>query len=658
MYKILGIDTGGTYTDGVIIASDTKQVLCKAKTLTTRRDLCICIKNCISTFTAEDLAGISLVCLSTTLATNAIVEGRGCKEGLILIGGRPEGKLPTDRYRVIKGKLDIQGRLKENLDYDELDSAIEFFRGKVDALAVSGYASVRNPVHEMQVKEFIRHKLGIPVACAHELTTSLGFYDRTVTVDLNAQLIPLICNLIDSVTATLKSFHIHAPLMVVKGDGTLMTEHCARESPIETILSGPAASVIGGRFLSGKDDAIILDMGGTTTDIANINSGILPISNEGAKVSGWLTRIRAIEIYTVGLGGDSRIYLDSKRNICVGPRKVIPYCRATTWFPALLDELQSIYRNPDCEHQSFWRNEQEAFMVTKYCDYSERSEPERRVLAELQNMPHTCYYLQTKLRIRNLLSILEQLITENMLTRIALTPTDLLHTGGDYVAWNQTGSILALQILSEQLSLPLEQCKQQAYGAVYSALSRACIQSCFYYDCESFDMDSSEVANYFVNRIFLQDTGNVLGCNLYLKKPIVAIGAPIASWSKKLSETLHTEVIVPHHAAVANAIGAAVAQIIERNDILIRLDPISKKYTVFSAENRCSFSTLEEATEYAKASGRRLAASHLPGIGSAFDLIDDTFITDSLSGEKRFIERRVTVTAFSGEIQSINEVNL
>ena len=113
--------------------------------------------------------------------------------------------------------------------------------------------------------------------------------------------------------------------------------------------------------------------------------------------------------------------------------------------------------------------------------------------------------------------------------------------------------------------------------------------------------------------------------------------------------------IVPEHADVANAIGAAVAQAIERNDILIRLDPVTKNYMVFSSEDRRSFKTLEEATDYAKASGRRLALTHLPYMNNAFDLIDDTFITDNLSGKKIFIERRVTVTAFSGKIQAISE---
>ena len=262
MQKILGIDTGGTYTDGVVIRASDRQILAKAKTLTTRRNLQMCIKNCIEAFPAEELEGVCLVSLSTTLATNAVVEGRGCKEGLILIGGRPEGKMPTGQYRIVQGRPDIMGRMRELINPQEIDEAIEFFRGTVDALAVSGYASVRNPEHEIYVKERIREKLGIPVVCAHELTASLGFYERTVTAVLNARLIPVICNLIDSVKAAMQKYHIEVPLMIVKGDGTLMTEECARDKPIETILSGPAASVIGGMFLSGEKNAIILDMGG------------------------------------------------------------------------------------------------------------------------------------------------------------------------------------------------------------------------------------------------------------------------------------------------------------------------------------------------------------------------------------------------------------
>ena len=119
---------------------------------------------------------------------------------------------------------------------------------------------------------------------------------------------------------------IKAPLMIVKSDGSLMTDAMARSKPIETILSGPAASVIGGIFLSGQQDAFVMDIGGTTTDIANVSDGHLNIRDEGAKVGGWYTRARAVEVFTSGLGGDSRIYVDSHKKIRIDTCKSIPLC--------------------------------------------------------------------------------------------------------------------------------------------------------------------------------------------------------------------------------------------------------------------------------------------------------------------------------------------
>ncbi len=486
MQKILGIDTGGTYTDGVVIRASDRQILAKAKTLTTRRNLQMCIKNCIEAFPAEELEGVCLVSLSTTLATNAVVEGRGCKEGLILIGGRPEGKMPTGQYRIVQGRPDIMGCMRELINPQEIDEAIEFFRGTVDALAVSGYASVRNPEHEIYVKERIREKLGIPVVCAHELTASLGFYERTVTAVLNARLIPVICNLIDSVKAAMQKYHIEVPLMIVKGDGTLMTEECARDKPIETILSGPAASVIGGMFLSGEKNAIILDMGGTTTDLANVTDGKMRMNNEGANVGGWFTRIRAAEIYTVGLGGDSRIYLDGSRTVCVGPKKVTPYCIAGTWFPALLDELRKIYEAENKPHHQFWRNESEAFMLIRYGDFSKRTEDEKKVLKAIHTTPHTLYVLQHECRLKNLLTVLEKLIADDLVGRIALTPTDILHAEGEYTGWNAEVSKLCVQMMSEQLGQSFDDCIAYVRRMIHRRMNQACVHSGFYYDNQEF----------------------------------------------------------------------------------------------------------------------------------------------------------------------------
>lgn len=142
MPYILGIDTGGTFTDGAIVRFPEAVVLHQTKTPTTHDNLCDCIRNCISAFDPTVRDQIRLVSLSTTLATNALVEGHGCAEGLILIGGRPEGRLPTDRLRILPGKPDILGRIQHPLDLALVDEVIESFRGKVQAIAVSGYASV------------------------------------------------------------------------------------------------------------------------------------------------------------------------------------------------------------------------------------------------------------------------------------------------------------------------------------------------------------------------------------------------------------------------------------------------------------------------------------------------------------------------------------
>lgn len=648
MRKILGIDTGGTYTDGVIIQTEDRTILSKTKTLTTRRNLQKCIANCIQAFSPEELQSVSLVCLSTTLATNAIVEGRGCTEGLILIGGRPEGKMPTDQYCVIQGRPDILGRMKERLDPEEVDRVIESFRGKVDAIAVSGYASVRNPEHEIFVKSRIREQLGIPVVCAHELTASLGFYDRTVTAVLNAKLIPVICDLIDSVKAVMKRFDMHAPLMIVKGDGTLMTEECARDKPIETILSGPAASVIGGTFLSGEKDALILDMGGTTTDIASVSDGKMRMNNEGAIVGGWFTHIRAAEIYTVGLGGDSRIFLDSNRNVCVGPKKVIPYSMAGLWFASLREELREIYESEDQKHKKFWRNENEAFMLLHQADYSSRTDEERLVIEAVEREPHTMYVLQNTCGLRNLKSVLDKLIAEDIIGRIAFTPTDLLHAAGGYTQWSVETAKLCVGIMADQLEMTQEECVQCVTKTVRQKMCRACMNSSFYHDNRIFTEETEKTVDYFIDHVFFRDASELLGAAFNLKKPVVAIGAPARAWVDQVEQALGTKVLIPEHAEVANAIGAAVGQAVETVEILIRRDTVTKLFNVYSSEGKRSFEKLDEATQKAEELGRRLAVAYLPGGEHEIDCqVRDTYTEDRFYGERQFVERKVVITAVS-----------
>ena len=219
---ILGIDTGGTYTDGVILDRETRTVLHTAKALTTPENLSAGITACMRALCFSGWEQIGMVGLSTTLATNAIVEGRGCRVGLL----------------------------------------------------------------------------------------------------------PLIWQLLRDVRSVMDALRIRAPLMIVRGDGSLMDAAYAAERPVETVLSGPAASVTGAQFLSGLRDGLVVDMGGTTTDIAALSGGMCSVSEEGALLSGWRTRVRALEIRTFGLGGDSEIVLRPDGSVRIGPRKVVPLCRA------------------------------------------------------------------------------------------------------------------------------------------------------------------------------------------------------------------------------------------------------------------------------------------------------------------------------------------
>jgi N-methylhydantoinase A/oxoprolinase/acetone carboxylase beta subunit len=261
MTVALGIDTGGTYTDAALVDYDTGRVLCAAKALTTRRDLSLGIGAAIDTAFqqsgAPSPAEVSLVALSTTLATNAIVEGQGSPVCLVLIGYDRElirqcgfeSDLVTADVVYVGGGHDIRGDEAAPLDVTALRQAVLDVAGRVEAFAVSGYFGVRNPAHEERAKALIESMTGLPVTCGHELTARLNSVRRATTVALNARLVPLLRELIDTLRHTLAGRGIAAPLMVVKGDGSLVRAEWAMQRPIETILSGPAARVGGARPL-------------------------------------------------------------------------------------------------------------------------------------------------------------------------------------------------------------------------------------------------------------------------------------------------------------------------------------------------------------------------------------------------------------------------
>ncbi len=214
MNLALGIDTGGTYTDAVLVDHDTGGVLAGAKALTTRRDLAVGIRGAMAAVFADSpwtAADVTLVGLSTTLATNTLAEGQRGAVPLFLIGYDRdlmqqfgfEAALPTADVVYIRGGHDEQGNVRAPLDEEALTAAILARRDTAEAFAISGYFAVRNPTHELRARELIEALTGRPVTCGHELTSKLNAVRRATTVALNAHLIAPLTELIGSVQRTL-----------------------------------------------------------------------------------------------------------------------------------------------------------------------------------------------------------------------------------------------------------------------------------------------------------------------------------------------------------------------------------------------------------------------------------------------------------------------
>ena len=347
----LGIDTGGTYTDAVLVDAD-DGIVAAAKCLTTRHDLTVGIGNALDELPHESLLEVGLVALSTTLSTNAVVEDRGAPVA-VLLPGYDEQQLARSGLRELfdndfvvplRGGHDATGRESEPLDEAGAEDAILRLRSKVSAFAISGMFGVRNPAHERRLRERVAELSDRPVTCGHELASSLDAPRRALTVALNARMVPIIHELIIAVRSILERREIDAPLMMVKGNGSLVNTSTALQQPVGTVLSGPAASVVGACALSGLDNAIIADMGGTTTDIAVVAGGQPELGEDGVLVGDWKPMVEAVRVVSIGLGGDSEVRFSGRSGLEIGPRRVVPLSLVGHLHPATVQTLEQQLR--------------------------------------------------------------------------------------------------------------------------------------------------------------------------------------------------------------------------------------------------------------------------------------------------------------------------
>jgi N-methylhydantoinase A/oxoprolinase/acetone carboxylase beta subunit len=605
----LGVDTGGTYTDTVIVNLEKNNPLAKAKALTTREDLAIGISNSIDKLDSNLLSKISLVSISTTLATNSIVEGKGGRVGLIVVGHETYPDLPVDEYIEIDGGHKLGGEELKKLDVEKAKSFINEIKDKVDAFAISSYLSIRNPEHEIILTRMVNKLASLPVVSGHELSSELGFYERTTTAVLNAKLIPIISELIKSLNKVFHAKKIQAPIMVVRGDGSLMGEAISAERPIETILSGPAASVIGAQFLTNEKDALVIDVGGTTTDIAILREGRPHLNSKGATIGGWKTRVKAIDILTSGVGGDSRIIVEN-RKVKLSPRRVIPLCIASELYPTFFDKLKNMKKRktilppPYVDPRKKGLIQTTDFLVAmKKVSGLKILSKEDKLIKILKKGPHSLYEAYDLLGINPYAFDLEKLFELNIINQIGLTPTDLLHHEGSYTEYDEKAAEMGVEIQSRRIGYASNRFIKEAKNAVTNKITREILSKLIYEQIGKSDITYCKICQYLLNNMIESKGRDDIECNLDLKKKIIGIGAPAEAYLPKVAKLLNTELIVPQHAEVGNAIGAITGSIFETIEILIKPKPgfadiEDPPCILHSSFERKEFNSLAEAVEH------------------------------------------------------------
>lgn len=597
----LGIDTGGTYTDAVLMDLDTRELVCKAKSLTTREDLCIGIRGSIEGFDPGLLSSVGVVSLSSTLATNSIVEGKGCRVGLVCIGSEYDNAVPADRYAVVRGGHDIKGREAAPLDEDAVRSFLGSVSGQVDGLAVTGYMAVRNPEHEKRVKAIAAEVLDVPVICGHELSSALGFNERTATCIMNARLVPIIGDLISSMRDVMAERGIRAPLMMVRGDGSLMSEAVARERPVETILSGPAASLVGAMQLTGRRDAIVMDMGGTTTDIGILRDGRPRLEPEGAIIGGKRTRVIAAEIATSGIGGDSRILVNG-RNVRLSPLRVYPICMAARRWACVADHMRALAgarqrQSPESMDEGNVILDSEMFRTLRIPDDPSMLTPaDMRLLDLLSERPYSLNEAGEQLNTHPFTFNIGRLESLGLIQRIGFTPTDVLHVDGMYAEFDRDASKGAAAFLAGLSGTDVDGFIDRAKGLIRHKLCTELMRELISEEIGGCELDAA--ARLLLDRAIGRTDGRDFGCSISVTKPIVGIGAPAGVYIRWVGEVFGTEVLISEHSDVGNAVGAISSSVSETIEVLIRPEVggiEDGRFVAYSRLGSFTYESLDEA---------------------------------------------------------------
>ncbi len=655
MAILLGIDTGGTYTDAVLHDEEAPPpgIIAKAKALTTHHDLATGIAGAIDAVLARGPdRPIGLVSLSTTLATNALVEGRGGRICLILIGfeqaalaraGLAE-TLGRDPVVFVAGGHDATGTRQAAFDRAGLAAAVEAHSAAVDAFAVVAWFGTRNPEDEIAAREIVGQISGLPVTCGHDLSAALNAPRRAVTAALNARLTAMISDLIDATQGILLERGLSAPLMLVRGDGSLVAAAFARARPIETILSGPAASLVGAAHLTGLPDAVVSDIGGTTTDIGLIGGARPAVAADGARVGGHQTMVQAVDMATHGLGGDSEVAVDERSldpRLVLGPRRLVPVSLLAAEHPGIV-------------HAAFERQLQSAtpgmhdarFLLPGPGGRTADLRPAERALLDL--LGAAPIPADAVLRSRAQETALARLVARGLARVAGFTPSDAAHVLGRQSGWDGAAAVQAATLMARKRDAggrPVARTPEALADLVRRTLVRRSAELILDAALQRDGLPASAVQAPLAQAA-LQGHRGVARVEIGLALPLVGLGAAAPLYYPEIAALLGTRAVVPPDADVANAVGAVVGRVrIARTAAVTEPEP--GIFRAHMPEGTRDFRSAEAARKGALAELADLARAEARAAGA-----DETELTEdwdetiaTVEGQPVFVEAEARVTA-------------
>jgi len=662
----LGIDTGGTYTDAVLV-DESNRIVASAKSLTTRHELTLGIHKTLDELPQDALRRVTLVALSTTLSTNSVVEGRGAPVGVLLPGYqeqqvRKSGLLDIfdkELVATLPGGHDAVGTEREPLDEKLIRELIHRQMGRVAAFAVSSLFGVRNPAHELRIRELIEDLGSKPVTCGHELASDLDAPRRALTVALNARMIPIIHELIIAVQKILGEKEISAPLMMVKGNGSLINIDTALQQPVGTVLSGPAASVVGACALSATGNAIIADMGGTTTDIAVVTGGQPELSSNGVLIGDWKPMVEAVRVISIGLGGDSEVRFSGQTGIEIGPRRVVPLSLLAHLHPGTLACLErQLANSPGRGNNRFAMRLEFNEVLMAEC-----SAAEIRAWEMLADQPIEMDEIVN--RDREASRAIARLQRKGMVIYSGFTPSDAAHVLGLCDHWNTGAARLAALVWARQMrhvfglgrwqAGDAETPSRHVFEKVSQRISRALIEAGLHQHRALDKAGARGLTGLLADLVFESsdapgkrlESGSLFHLNFAADYPLVAVGAPASAFFPDSAVHLGVELSLPQNGEVANAYGAVMGCVVQRAHVTVT-QPLHGSFIVHGEQGPVHFSDLEKAVSTARGMAEKKVRELALAAGAAsMEVVlscNENHIHHDVDGDL-FLETKITATA-------------